>query len=261
MQVLQPQGLFTNKPLRKPLLDKHCFYTSPAFKQKRFYIHKTCFYTRPAFSQTLSLQKHCFYTKTFLHKTSFHTNAVFTQALSLHKRRFYTSPAFTQWHFAHRSLLQLANGQQAGWRRNRNAEGCQYTLNILYIYIHYIFIVYIYIPTRYWLCIYCIHCIHCIHHHNTINHPHTTGGEEPIHYHNTTNHPHTTRGGNPILPPPIGVGAGTDAYIHTVSLEYVYAYYLFIQCSYTKVSHQTALNKSSWWVCCCPHPKTRRPSI
>ena len=115
MQVLQPQRLFTNKPLRKTAftqalpLHKHCLYTSPAFNQTRFY-------TRPAFTQTLSLHNCCLYTSTaftqvlLLHKSAFtqdrlshkrclHTNAVFTQALSLHKHCFYTSSAFTQERF------------------------------------------------------------------------------------------------------------------------------------------------------------------
>ena len=122
MQVLQPQGLFINKPFYTSI-HKHCFYTSPAFTQKRFYtrpaftqtlflhkrclytsaafaqdllLHKRCLYTSAVFTQALSLHKACFYTKTFLHKTSFHSDTVFTQALSLHKHSFYTSPAFTQ---------------------------------------------------------------------------------------------------------------------------------------------------------------------
>ena len=121
MQVLQPQGLFINKPFYTSI-HKHCFYTSPAFKQAlllnkpcfytKAFLHKTCFYTNPVFkdlllhkrclytsavfTQALSLHKACFYTKTFLHKTSFHSDTVFTQVLSLHKHCFYTRPAFTQ---------------------------------------------------------------------------------------------------------------------------------------------------------------------
>ena len=124
MQVLQPQGLFTNKPLCKPLLHKPCFYASPAFTQALL-LHKRCFYTSPAFTQTLSLHKRCLYTstaftqgllcpKTFLQKTSFHTNAVFTQALSLHKHCFYTSPAlpknvFTKDLLSHKRCLYTSS--------------------------------------------------------------------------------------------------------------------------------------------------------
>ena len=99
MQVLQPQGLFINKPFytstaftQALLLNTPCFYT-------KAFLHKTCFYTNPVFTQALSLHKHCFYAKAFLHKTCFYTNAVFTQALSLHKHCFYTRPAFTQKRF------------------------------------------------------------------------------------------------------------------------------------------------------------------
>ena len=99
---------------KQTFLHKHCFYTSPAFKQAlllhKSALHKTCFYTNPVFTQALSLHKHCFYTKAFLHKTCFYTNAVFTQALLLHKSVFtqdlllhkrclYTRPAFTQKRF------------------------------------------------------------------------------------------------------------------------------------------------------------------
>ena len=62
-----------------------------------------------------------------------------------------------------------------------------------------------YILTRYWLCIYCIH------YHNTINHPHTTGGKNLY----TTTIPQTTptpRGGILYYHPHWG-GAGTDACI------------------------------------------------
>ena len=99
MQVLQPQGLFINKPFytstaftQALLLNKPCFYTNPVFTQA-LSLHKRCFYTK-AF-----LHKTCFYTKAFLHKTCFYTNAVSTQALSLHKHCFYTRPAFTQKRF------------------------------------------------------------------------------------------------------------------------------------------------------------------
>ena len=158
MQVLQPQGLCINKPFytstaftpalllhksvfrQDPLLHKSCFYTSAVFTQalllpqalllhksvftQDLLLHKRCLYTSAVFTQALLLHKAGFYTKTFLHKTSFHSNAVFTQALSLHKHCFYTSPAFTQWHFAHKSLLQPASRQQAGGPQN--AEGCKY---------------------------------------------------------------------------------------------------------------------------------------
>ena len=134
-----PQELFTSKPLRKPLIHKHCFYTSPAFTQQRFYmfLHKTRFYRNAVFTQALCLTqvlllyKPCLETffaqDLLLHKCCLYISAVFTQALLVHKKKihktcvwkrclyasplsihkhcFYTSPAFTQRHFSGRSLL------------------------------------------------------------------------------------------------------------------------------------------------------------
>ena len=95
MQVLQPQGLFINKPFYTSM-HKHCFYTSPAFKQALL-LHKS------VFTQDLLLHKPCFYTSAvftqalLLHKTCFYTNAVFTQALSLH--------VFTQGLLLHKNVF------------------------------------------------------------------------------------------------------------------------------------------------------------
>ena len=143
MQVLQPQGLFINKPFYTSI-HKHCFYTSPAFTQALllhksvftqdlllhkpcFYtsavftqallLHKTCFYTNAVFTQALSLHKHCLYTRPAFTQKRFYTRPPFTQTLSLHKLCLYTSIAFIQAlllhndHFAHKSLLQPTNRQ------------------------------------------------------------------------------------------------------------------------------------------------------
>ena len=151
MQVLQPQGLFINKPFYTSM-HKHCFYTSPAFKQALllhknvftqdlllhklcFYtsavftqallLHKTCFYTNAVFTQALSLHKHCLYTRPAFTQKRFYTRPPFTQTLSLHKLCLYTSIAFIQ---ALRILLtkafcHLQTGNRLEGRRN--AEGCK----------------------------------------------------------------------------------------------------------------------------------------
>ena len=104
------------------LLHKPCFYTSPAFTQKRFY-------TRPAFTQTLFLHKHCLYTSTAFTQKRFYTRPAFTQTLSLHKHCFYTSPAFIQALLLHNDILltkafyNLQTGNRLEGRRN--AEGCK----------------------------------------------------------------------------------------------------------------------------------------
>ena len=155
MQVLQPQGLFINKPFYTSI-HKHCFYTSPAFKQALllhksvftqdlllhkpcFYtsavftqallLHKTCFYTNAVFTQALSLHKHCFYTRPAFTQKRFYTRPPFTQTLSLHKLCLYTSIAFIQALLLHNDILltkafcNLQTGNRLEGRRN--AEGCK----------------------------------------------------------------------------------------------------------------------------------------
>ena len=156
MQVLQPQGLFINKPFYTSM-HKHCFYTSPAFKQALllhksvftqdlllhkpcFYtsavftqallLHKTCFYTNAVFAQALSLHKHCLYTRPAFPQKRFYTRPPFTQTLSLHKLCLYTSIAFIQALLLHNDILltkafcNLQTGNRLEGRRN--AEGCKY---------------------------------------------------------------------------------------------------------------------------------------
>ena len=156
MQVLQPQGLFINKPFYTSI-HKHCFYTSPAFKQALllhksvftqdlllhkpcFYtsavftqallLHKTCFYTNAVFTQALSLHKHCLYARPAFTQKRFYTRPPFTQTLSLHKLCLYTSIAFIQALLLHNDILltkafcNLQTGNRLEGRRN--AEGCKY---------------------------------------------------------------------------------------------------------------------------------------
>ena len=156
MQVLQPQGLFIHKPFYTSI-HKHCFYTSPAFKQALllhksvftqdllfhkpwFYtsavftqallLHKTCFYTNAVFTQALSLHKHCLYTRPAFTQKRFYTRPPFTQTLSLHKLCLYTSIAFIQVLLLHNNILltkafcNLQTGNRLEGRRN--AEGCKY---------------------------------------------------------------------------------------------------------------------------------------
>ena len=156
MQVLQPQGLFINKPFYTSI-HKHCFYTSPAFKQALllhksvftqdlllhkpcFYtsavftqallLHKTCFYTNAVFTQALSLHKHCLYTRPAFTQKRFYTRPPFTQTLSLHKLCLYTSIACIQALLLHNDILltkafcNLQTGNRLEGRRN--AEGCKY---------------------------------------------------------------------------------------------------------------------------------------
>ena len=156
MQVLQPQGLFINKPFYTSI-HKPCFYTSPAFKQALllhksvftqdlllhkpcFYtsavftqallLHKTCFYTNAVFTQALSLHKHCLYTRPAFTQKRFYTRPPFTQTLSLHKLCLYTSIAFIQALLLHNDILltkafcNLQTGNRLEGRRN--AEGCKY---------------------------------------------------------------------------------------------------------------------------------------
>ena len=158
MQVLQPQGLFINKPFYTSM-HKHCFYTSPAFKQALllhksvftqdlllhkpcFYtsavftqallLHKTCFYTNAVFTQALSLHKHCLYTRPAFTQKRFYTRPPFTQTLSLHKLCLYTSIAFIQALLLHNDILltkafcNLQTGNRLEGRRN--AEGCKYNI-------------------------------------------------------------------------------------------------------------------------------------
>ena len=160
MQVLQPQGLFINKPFYTSI-HKPCFYTSPAFKQALllhksvftqdlllhkpcFYtsavftqallLHKTCFYTNAVFTQALSLHKHCLYTRPAFTQKRFYTRPPFTQTLSLHKLCLYTSIAFIQALLLHNDILltkafcNLQTGNRLEGRRN--AEGCKYTAKI-----------------------------------------------------------------------------------------------------------------------------------
>ena len=160
MQVLQPQGLFINKPFYTSI-HKPCFYTSPAFKQALllhksvftqdlllhkpcFYtsavftqallLHKTCFYTNAVFTQALSLHKHCLYTRPAFTQKRFYTRPPFTQTLSLHKLCLYTSIAFIQALLLHNDILltkafcNLQTGNRLEGRRN--AEGCKYILSI-----------------------------------------------------------------------------------------------------------------------------------
>ena len=160
MQVLQPQGLFINKPFYTSI-HKHCFYTSPAFKQALllhksvftqdllwhkpcFYtsavftqallLHKTCFYTNAVFTQALSLHKHCLYTRPAFTQKRFYTRPPFTQTLSLHKLCLYTSIAFIQALLLHNDILltkafcNLQTGNRLEGRRN--AEGCKYAVRI-----------------------------------------------------------------------------------------------------------------------------------
>ena len=157
MQVLQPQGLFINKPFYTSI-HKPCFYTSPAFKQALllhksvftqdlllhkpcFYtsavftqallLHKTCFYTNAVFTQALSLHKHCLYTRPAFTQKRFYTRPPFTQTLSLHKLCLYTSIAFIQALLLHNDILltkafcNLQTGNRLEGRRN--AEGCKYS--------------------------------------------------------------------------------------------------------------------------------------
>ena len=156
MQVLQPQGLFINKPfytsIHKPcfytspaftqalllhksvftqdlLLHKPCFYTSAVFTQALL-LHKTCFYTNAVFTQALSLHKHCLYTRPAFTQKRFYTRPPFTQTLSLHKLCLYTSIAFIQALLLHNDILltkafcNLQTGNRLEGRRN--AEGCKY---------------------------------------------------------------------------------------------------------------------------------------
>ena len=158
MQVLQPQGLFINKPFYTSI-HKPCFYTSPAFKQALllhksvftqdlllhkpcFYtsavftqallLHKTCFYTNAVFTQALSLHKHCLYTRPAFTQKRFYTRPPFTQTLSLHKLCLYTSIAFIQALLLHNDILltkafcNLQTGNRLEGRRN--AEGCKYKI-------------------------------------------------------------------------------------------------------------------------------------
>ena len=165
MQVLQPQGLFINKPFYTSI-HKHCFYTSPAFKQALllhksvftqdlllhkpcFYtsavftqallLHKTCFYTNAVFTQALSLHKHCLYTRPAFTQKRFYTRPPFTQTLSLHKLCLYTSIACIQALLLHNDILltkafcNLQTGNRLEGRRN--AEGCKYgTVPTRYLY-------------------------------------------------------------------------------------------------------------------------------
>ena len=164
MQVLQPQGLFINKPFYTSI-HKHCFYTSPAFKQALllhksvftqdlllhkpcFYtsavftqallLHKTCFYTNAVFTQALSLHKHCLYTRPAFTQKRFYTRPPFTQTLSLHKLCLYTSIAFIQALLLHNDILltkafcNLQTGNRLEGRRN--AEGCKYTSIKVHLY-------------------------------------------------------------------------------------------------------------------------------
>ena len=166
MQVLQPQGLFINKPFYTSI-HKHCFYTSPAFKQALllhksvftqdlllhkpcFYtsavftqallLHKTCFYTNAVFTQALSLHKHCLYTRPAFTQKRFYTRPPFTQTLSLHKLCLYTSIAFIQALLLHNDILltkafcNLQTGNRLEGRRN--AEGCKYYLPVWYLFVH-----------------------------------------------------------------------------------------------------------------------------
>ena len=127
-------------------LHKHCFYTSPAFKQalllhksvftQDLLLHKPCFYTSTVFTQALLLHKACFYT------IRFYTRPPFTQTLSLRKLCLYTSIAFIQALLLHNDILltkafcNLQTGNRLEGRRN--AEGCKYVLyTIYYIYIYY----------------------------------------------------------------------------------------------------------------------------
>ena len=127
MQVLQPQGLFINKPFYTSI-HKHCFYTSPAFKHALL-LHKPCFYTSAVFTQALSLHKHCLYTRPAFTQKRFYTRPPFTQTLSLHKLCLYTSIAFIQALLLHNDILltkafcNLQTGNRLEGRRN--AEGCK----------------------------------------------------------------------------------------------------------------------------------------
>ena len=147
---------------KQTFLHKHCFYTSPAFKQALllhksvftqdlllhkpcFYtsavftqallLHKACFYTNAVFTQALSLHKHCLYTRPAFTQKRFYTRPPFTQTLSLHKLCLYTSIAFIQALLLHNDIVltkafcNLQTGNRLEGRRN--AEGCKYLITVL----------------------------------------------------------------------------------------------------------------------------------
>ena len=126
---------YTNAVFTQALsLHKPCFYTSPAFTQKRFY-------TRPAFTQTLSLHKLCLYTSTaftqglLLHKNvqkRFYTRPPFTQTLSLHKLCLYTYIAFIQALLLHNDICSHTPSatckQATGWMADGMPKAVKYVL-------------------------------------------------------------------------------------------------------------------------------------